>query len=223
MWYDMKPAALHMRKNGQSLRHIESLLGIPRSTLSQWCKNIELTDQQRATLRKNRLAALTTARKLAAGRHRELLAERERVAEASAQKVLAKITATNSVVDLAFAMLYFGKGSRSGPTSIASSNPRILQFVLAVLKRNYNTDTDAIRCELRLRADEDYATARDYWSRALGVPLECFKYIEGNRRPAGARPYNHYNGICVIYCGPVAIRRKLMYLCKLFCEIIITE
>lgn len=46
-WYELKPKAVELRKEGTSIREIEKLLSIPRSTLSGWLKNIKLTTEQK--------------------------------------------------------------------------------------------------------------------------------------------------------------------------------
>ncbi len=45
-WYNLKESAVSLRRSGDSIRDIEIKLGIPRSTLSGWFKNIQLTDSQ---------------------------------------------------------------------------------------------------------------------------------------------------------------------------------
>jgi len=44
-WFDIKDKALDLRQKGKSIRFVEKKLGIPRSTLSGWFKNIILTDK----------------------------------------------------------------------------------------------------------------------------------------------------------------------------------
>ena len=41
-WFELKPTAVKLRRKGFSIGKIEYNLGIPRSTLSGWLKNIEL-------------------------------------------------------------------------------------------------------------------------------------------------------------------------------------
>ena len=48
--YELKLRARNLRKNGHSIGGIEHRLGIPRSTLSGWFKDIKLTPQQKKKL-----------------------------------------------------------------------------------------------------------------------------------------------------------------------------
>ena len=49
-WYELKENAIKLRQQGFSIGKIERDLGIPRSTLSGWLKNIKLTARQKELL-----------------------------------------------------------------------------------------------------------------------------------------------------------------------------
>lgn len=217
-WFELKETAITLRKKGTSMTVIERKLGIPRSTLSGWFKTIELTEEQRLSLMKNKQDGWAKARVNAVKAHRDQKTLRLLKAKQEAIETLGKIDLTDEVLDLAFAMLYLGEGAKSGTTSIASSDPVILKFVLTVLKRNYGVTTDMIRCDLHLRMDQDTNTLKAYWSNQLDIPIERFKYAAFDKRSEGKPTYDHYKGVCVITCGNIAIQRKLIYLYNLFCD-----
>lgn len=217
-WFELKEEAIAMRRDGQSMTLIERRLGIPRSTLSGWFKAIELTEEQRLQLTQNSRDGWAKARVKAVEWHNSQKALRLQKAQAQALETLGKIEMSDAVLDLAFAMLYLGEGAKNGVTSIASSDPTILRFVLAVLKRNYNVTPDAIRCDLHLRSDQDPAKLKSYWSKELNIPIDRFKYVAFDKRSHGKPTYDHYKGVCVVTCGQIAIQRKLIYLYNLFCE-----
>lgn len=207
-----------MRQAGTSMTVIERKLGIPRSTLSYWFRTVELTTEQRDNLVRNSKDGWERARRHAAQSHKEQKALRMLRARQQAIETLEQIPITNATLDLAFAMLYLGEGAKSGTTSLASSDPKILKFVLAVLRRNYNITPYMVKCELHLRADQDSDALKTYWSEQLSVPLSQFRKSYFDQRSAGRPTYERYKGVCVLYCGSVAIQRKLVYLYTLFCE-----
>lgn len=217
-WYELKATAVTLRKSGYSITVIERKLGIPRSTLSGWFKSVPLTDEQRLRLMKNSQDGWAKARTNAVLAHRAQKELRLLHAKQAAADTLNKIELSNEVLDLAFAMLYFGEGAKKGSTSLASSDPTILKFVLNVLRRNYGITPRMVRCDLHLRMDQDTNTLKEYWSQELSIPLDRFKYVAYDKRSEGRPTYEHYKGVCVINCGNVAIQRKLIYLYKLFCE-----
>jgi hypothetical protein len=217
-WYELKETAVALRKAGLSMTVIERRLGIPRSTLSGWFRTVEITEEQRLQLMKNSYDGWAKARVKAIESHRTQKALRLLAARKEAVKTLSKIELTDEVLDLAFAMLYLGEGTKNGTTSLASSDPMILRFVLAVLRKNYALDASKVSCELHLRMDQDSDELKLYWSKELGVPPSRFKYVAFDKRSAGKPTYDHYKGVCVLQCRNIAIQRKLIYLYNLFCE-----
>lgn len=217
-WHHLKEEAMTLRRSGMSMTVIERRLGIARSTLSGWFKEIPLNEAQRTRLMKNSQDGWKKARERAVESHRAQKALRLLEAKTQALKTLDQIELTDEVLDLAFAMLYYGEGAKSGTTSIASSDPKILRFVLYVLNRNYAVTPKMIRCDLHLRMDQDGDTLKQYWASQLRLPLECFRYVAFDKRSEGKPTYERYKGVCVIACHRVAIQRKIMYLYKLFCE-----
>lgn len=217
-WFECKNDAISLRKSGWSMTVIERKLGIPRSTLSGWFKNIELTEEQRTKLMRNKQDGWLKAREHAVIAHRKAKNDRIYKARLDATNTLKKININNDVVELALAMLYLGEGAKSGGTSISSSDPMILRFTLKVLFVNFGVKSEDIRCELHLRMDQDENTSKEYWSNQLGLPLECFRYVVFDKRSLGKTTYEHYKGVCVISCGRIDIQRKLVFLYTQFCE-----
>lgn len=217
-WFELKETAIALRKSGMSMTVIERKLGIPRSTLSGWFKTVPISDEQRLRLMKNRRDGWEKARIKASDWHRGQKALRLLKAKQEAIETLDKIEISEAVLDLAFAMLYLGEGAKGGTTSLASSDPLILKFVLSVLEHNYAITKDMVRCELHLRVDQDPVELKRYWSTVLGIPIIRFRGTYTDQRSAGKPTYEHYKGVCVLYCGPIAIQRKLIYLYNLFCE-----
>lgn len=222
-WYNLKPEAIKLRKRGFSITKIEKRLGVARSTLSGWFKNIKLNPKQKKILSQNSKKGLIKARKKAVLWHNIQKQKRIREARMDATKSLENIDSKNkNIIELALAMLYLGEGSRKSPeTSLANSNPEILKFFLTVIENIYNVKREKIRCELRLRMDQNPRKLKVFWANALNMPIENFKYVVLDKRTAGKKTYPHYKGVCHLRCGNVSIQRKLKYLSELFCEEII--
>jgi hypothetical protein len=224
-WHELKPEAVKMRRRGGSLGLIEKRLGIPRSTLSGWFKNIRISDFYQTRLLDKRKKHLIEARKKAVIWHNDQKAARMKEAIRQARTIADKINTNNSdILDLSLAMLYFGEGFKSSPTTaIGNSNPLILKFFIAILRKNYGINSDRIKCELHLRADQDPIKIRKYWSQELRLPLQNFTTISIDKRTQGSITYDHYKGVCVVRCGQAAIQRKLLALSLLFCEQVVSD
>lgn len=224
-WYEFKDDAIKLRRKGFSIGKIESRLGIPRSTLSGWFKNVELSEKQKKKLFFNWKRGLMKARKKAVIWHNEQKKKRLRIAREEAIKTINNIDIADiNILELSLAMLYLGEGSkRNIETAIGSSDPVILKFFLASLKQVYNLDVKKIKCELGLRADQNPQRIKRFWSRTLKLPLSNFKQISIDKRTKGSKTYPNYKGVCNLRCGNVAIQRKLMYISDFFCGQVINK
>lgn len=221
-WYELKPEAIRMRENGSSIREIEKLLKIPRSTLSGWLKNIKLTTSQKTKLAQNWQNALGNAREKALIWHHSQKEKRLKEAEDKAAKILENIDQKNkNMLELALAMLYLGEGDKTNITSMGNSNPLILKFFIKVVESLFNINKSDIRCDIHLRSDQNEKKAVQYWSNELGLPPNIFSTYK-DKRIAKTRTYANYKGVCVIKCGKIAVQRELVSLSEQFCKRLIS-
>ena len=224
-WYELKPQAIKLRKNGASIRRIEHSLTVPRSTLSGWLKDIKITSKQENQLTQDWKQGLVRARQKATLWHNRQKETRLQEAKEAAAKTLNKIDAEDiSILELALSFLYLGEGTKKSPqTALGSSDPNILKFFLSAIKKIYNLDEKKLRYELYLRADQKPDKIKIFWSRTLRVPIKNFKLVNLDKRTKGTRTYPDYKGVCSIQCGHVAIQRKLINLANLFSQKIIEK
>lgn len=224
-WYKLKGVAIKMRMDGHSIRDVEIMLGIPRSTLSGWFRNVKIRLEYKRELRKKWRVALISARKKAVKWHNEQKALRILNAENEARKVFNKINVLNKgVMELALSMLYLGEGfKKTSVTGIGNSDPMILIFFIKTLEKLYDINPENIRCYLHLRADQNPVEMKLYWSKKLKIPINNFGKASIDKRTIGSKTYSSYKGVCVLRCGNVAIQRKLVYLGRIYCEKIITN
>ena len=90
-WFELKEEAIKIRKKGVSIGYVEKKLGIPRSTLSGWFKDIQLTKRQKGRLCQNWKNALVKARKKAIVWHNQQKERRMGEARKLALNTLEKI------------------------------------------------------------------------------------------------------------------------------------
>jgi len=224
-WSHLKPEAIRLRKKGNSLPYINTKLQIPKSTLSYWFKNIELTASQKAKLHQKWKDALVIARQGAVKWHNQQKADRLAAAKVRAMGTLAKVDiADPAILELSLAVLYLAEGYKKNPeTGLGSSDPVTLRFFLKGIETVFDYDISSVRCELYLRADQDPLTLKKYWAKELGLPLTNFKQVNLDQRSAGKKTYDTYKGVCSLRCGNIAIRRRLVFLAEEYFAIIGTQ
>jgi hypothetical protein len=214
-WYELKPAVLAMRRRGVSLSFIADNLGIPRSTLSAWCKEITLTPEQRTALADSKRNALQKARAVAAEQYRTQKQEAARTARQQAATIAASLPLSPELLSLALALLYRGDGKQSGSKAISSNDPELLRFFIYALLQTHDITPADIRCKLRLKEGQDEGREVAFWSQKINVPASQFKpatYTKSNR-PAKD---HEYHGICSVQVSGIAIQQELVYLYKSF-------
>ena len=219
-WCESKNRATNLRKKGTSIGEIERRLGIPRSTLSSWFKNIELSQKQKEKITQNWKNSLVKARKKAVLWHNSQKKKRLTEAKEQALKTLEAINITHKeTLELALSMLYMGEGTKKKiETSMGSSSPLILKFFLATVKTLYGVDSEKIKCQLSLRADQNPEEMKRFWSKELCIPINNFGRVNLDKRTIGSKTYSDYRGVCYVLCGGAAIQRKLIYLSEIFCK-----
>ena len=219
-WFRLKEDAIRLRSKGRSLKEIEKLLKIPRSTLSGWLKEVKLSEKLQQRLNKNQQKGLVKARRMAAAWHREQKEKRLIKARQQALSVLSQIDIQNKhVLELALSMLYLGEGDKTQQTSIGNSSPEILKFFIKALLNLYGIKKSNLKCELHLRIDQNEYDIKRYWSKELEIPYEKFKTYK-DKRTIKSKTYRTYKGVCIIRCGNIALQRKIVQIGQEFCKIV---
>lgn len=218
-WANQKPAAITLRRKGNSIGSIETMLGIPRSTLSGWFRSVSLTKKQQAKLKQQSSQGLAKARVAAVRWHNAQKNNRLEKAAQMGAETLKRLSNDEATLELALAFLYLGEGSKTHDgTSLGSSDPRIAKFFVRGVQKIYGVPIENIKCYLHLRADQDVEKMKRYWSQALKLPRANFGKASIDKRTEGRPTYTHYKGVCLIECGRVDIQRRLMYIANGFCE-----
>lgn len=163
-------------------------LQIPKSTLSEWCKNIPLPQ-----IYNERIAHLNTNN---LNRGRLIALEINRIKR---KKYLEKIKKKNTpiandikdmnIAKTALAMLCLGEASKYSSKrrsfSLGSSDPRIITIFLELLKNCFNYDPEKIRCTVQCRADQDIESLKKFWMKVTKIPERLFYKAQVDPRTIG--------------------------------------
>ena len=166
------------REEGRSVKEIERLLGVSRSTASLWVRDIPLTAAQCASLkRRNPIyngqfkgAAVNAER----GRGRRLAYQhtgRLRAKEAGAPYV-------------AGCMLYWAEGDKARHSvRLANSDPAVVRHFAEFLTIEFGVGDEQFRISCNLFADHEgrQREIEDFWLATLGLPRACLSRSIVNR------------------------------------------
>ncbi|MBI4085772.1 MAG: hypothetical protein HY433_00820 [Candidatus Liptonbacteria bacterium] len=199
---NLRKETIRLRKSGRTYGDIQKILNrrIPKSTLSFWFKNMELSPRQKELLNKRIEERIKGGRFVATETNRK---KREKYLENIKKNIkhLALLIQKSDVGKIALAMLYFGEGSktRKGSLMFGNSDPRIISLFLRLLRTCYSIDEKKFRCTLQCRADQDIRKLEKFWSGITKISPTLFYKARIDARTIG-KPSKKldYKGVCRI-------------------------
>ncbi len=188
---EKKVLATCMREHGASYSQIKLKLGVSKSTLSLWLRDMPLSE--------NRLRALRDFSVVRIEKYRNT---RKKTREARWQAVRAKAlkdigSLSRRELFIAGLFLYWGEGTKTemARTSLANTDPLMLKFFIKWLEF-LGVSKNRLRVKIHLYRDMDIKKELKYWSKTLGIPLTQFNksYIKGSSQSGLSYPQKFIHG-----------------------------
>lgn len=173
--HTIRAKAVQYRKRGYSYGMIVKKLGLPKSTLSNWLKELPYSPNKavvrRIGLARSKSAQYKNRQKLASIKEARNLARKE-------------IGAFTKRDFLIFGTsLYLGEGSKSAEVvQISNSNPRVIRFMVKWLEKVCGLKKVNFIIELHLYPDNNIEKSVAYWSKMTGVPEGQFSKTQIDKR-----------------------------------------
>lgn len=212
--------ARQLRSQGKTYKEIKELLGveIPKSTLSDWSRNISLPKSYLVKINSLMLENITKARSIAL-----------KANKIKRDKYLNEITKLNLPIakniqnirtaKIALAMLCLGEGSKSTKRTsfyFGNSDPNIIVIFLELLKKCFYFDIKKVRCTVQCRADQDTYALEKFWRQVTGIPKDFFYTPRIDPRTIGKPTLNsNYKGVLRIDYFDNSVRLELESLANL--------
>lgn len=181
------------RAAGKSYSEIRQVLDVSKGTLSEWLKDMPLSDMQMRRLRDLNPKRIEN--------FRETMRKKRELSASNAYEQVRKEIGPLSSRELFVAglYLYWAEGTKSlrGKNEIANTDPAIikafLQWLLAM-----KVPREKIHVRLQLYKDMNVQTETRYWSKLLGVPSSQFRKasIKESRLSGLTRKQGHGHGTC---------------------------
>ena len=181
--------ARHLRSLGQTYGEIrQSLkLNIPKSTLSEWCKNTKLPKNYSERIAKLNILNLHKGRSIAHEinkiKREEYLDQIDKINLPISVNIDNKMTSK-----IALAMLCLGEASKSGNGSsfyFGNSNPKIITLFLELMKRCFDFKPEKVRCTVQCRADQNILVLEEFWMEITKIPKSQFYKTQVDPRTIG--------------------------------------
>lgn len=185
---ETKQKARNLRSGGWSLGEINRELSIPKNTISGWVKDIGLSKEQRRRIKEKIIASGAIGRPLAVKLIREKI-ENWKNEIRKQVKHFSRVALQNSEIGrIICGILYLCEGAKY-PASrflhFGNSDPDMMTFFLASLRKYYRIDENKLRFDINYRYDQDYKKLRNFWSKITGIPKEKFFNRKADTRTKG--------------------------------------
>ena len=190
-----KEKALIMRVQGYSMKDISKSLGVAKSSVSYWVRNIELTEDQKQYLLKKGLFREEIERRRKTRLSNEQL--KRDTAINSAMNMVPSIT--KKQIWLMGIMLYWAEGAKTQRTvKFSNSDPRLIWIMMHFFREICNVPEQKFRGYVHIHQHLDYRLAENYWASVSGIPLTKFfkTYRKQNKSSLGKKdnlPYGTFD------------------------------
>jgi len=188
--------AIKLRKQNKSYNEISKLLGIPKSTMHYWFKNLRWSKIIKKQLTKKALRLATKQMKAIARANKKRWHEWRKEYRERAKKEFPAMKSNPLFV--AGLMLYWGEGTKNPKTPIQLSNidPKMIRLFKKFLLNICDIDKSQLRLALTLYPDLSKDKCKNFWSKKIGIPLEQIEkpQVIYGRHPTKRLEY----GVCSI-------------------------
>jgi hypothetical protein len=191
--------ARELRALAWTLQDIATELGVSKSSVSVWVRDVEFVPRPR-----NRGHRSMKAHPL----HVARLAEIERLDREAADDVDQLTDREFMLVGVA---LYLGEGfKRDGQVGMANTDPEVLRTFIAWLRRFFSVDESRLRVRLYLHDGLDLEAAEQFWSDLLNIPRSQFRKPYRAAADPTRRRSKHVLGCpAITYCCTSTSRRVM--------------
>jgi len=206
-----KIRARKLRKRGYSYKEIIEVISASKDTISHWCRDIELTDDQiKRLIEKRNTGAKIGCFKGAKVQKERRLAVTQKLRELGIEDVGSLSKRERFLVGIA---LYAGEGAKKdGDISFANSDPRMIKFMISWFREFMEIDETRIRGAMWLHEGLSERKAKKFWSDLTGIPINHFHktYIAKNKKGSKKiRKHLHKHGIFSIRYASTEWHRRL--------------
>jgi len=208
--WEKKELVRDLRGQGLSYKEIrqKTPFTISKSTVSNWCKDIELSEKQKDRLDKlfkdgSYRGRLLGPKATQARRAKEIQAIKE-----NGRREIGPLN--ENEFKLTGLMLYWAEGAKSRCVDITNSDPLLIKFMIDWLRVVCKVPDAKFRACLHLHSGQNEEEIKKYWSKITNIPVSQFGKSYIKEEGSGYRKNILYNGtIKVRVCNGNLLHRIL--------------
>ena len=172
MKYTEKKKALVLRKRGESLKSIASQLGVSKSSVSTWVRDVPLSMEQLKFLgQKGFTSEAIEKRRMT--RNANEKTKRDKVMLEGARNIRALSKNDLRIIGLC---LYWGEGGKTirGMARISNSDPAVIKVMMRFFREVCLVEEKKFRGSIHIHSHLEIQKAEKYWSTISGIPQSQF-------------------------------------------------
>jgi hypothetical protein len=197
--YIEQARARELRAQAWTLTEIASELGVSKSSVSVWVRDVDFTPRPRT-------------RGHPAGPKHPMRLKKDAEIEQCRRDAQAWVgELTEREITMFVLGLYAGEGNKTGgAVGMANTNPTYLKVFLTWLRATFDVDESRLRGALYLHEGLDLAAAIRFWSHLLDIPSSQFTKPYRAVPDPSIRSSKHLNGCPTIRYSSSLILRRVM-------------
>jgi hypothetical protein len=192
--------ARRLRRKGLSIRSISEGLRVSKSSISIWCKDIEMTPRQKEVLFRKAVRAGHKGRMIGAEMNRKKKERRISFHKKSGKRDIGSFSKRDFL--MAGIALYWGEGSKTSKLSFSNSDPDMIYFMYRWLQEVMGVQKKDIVPRIFINEIHQPRVRKvlKFWSHLLNVPNENFKktILIKTRQKKIYENYHDYYGVLTL-------------------------
>lgn len=172
MKYLEKQKAITLRKSGRSVKEIAKEIGVAKSSVSIWVRNIVISRGQLQFLREKGF----TSELIEKRRKKRLFNEevKRNIIMSEAGNDIKKISEND--LRLIGLCLYWGEGgkTRQGSVRLSNSDPAVIKVMMRFFREICMVREEKFRGHIHIHSHLDVKRAEEYWSSVSNIPTKQF-------------------------------------------------
>jgi len=192
---ELQEKARAMRAESRTLEDIATTLGVAKSSVSVWVRDIPFEVRQR--------------REAARRPHPQHLAKLAEIAACDRLGAERIGTLTDEAFLAAGVALYAGEGAK-GSLVFANMNPEMIRFFCVWLRRFFDVDEKRLRVRVYLHEGLDLDESERFWSQVTEVPRSQFRAPYRAKADPTMRLSKHEHGCAYVRYSCSRTHREIM-------------
>ncbi len=201
-----KELAFSLRKQGKSYKEIKSELGMSVSTLSNWFKNVDFSEEIKHSITAQAQLKSTTRLKVLNLARGDVLRAHYAQAEIEAMNELKEHI--NKPLFVCAIAAYWGEGDKLSRNHVrlANTDPQMIKLFISFLVTMCFVPKDKLRGALHLYEDLNEVECRKYWSKMTGLEHFHKTMVMPSKHKIKRLPY----GTCTVLVTNTYLKKKLL-------------